>query len=242
MCLDDFEYFRGHENSVISLVITPDEEILASGSYSEIKIWDMITSQCLNTFKGHACWIYTLAVTSDGKKLISGSGDNSIKIWNIKSGLCIKTLIGHKDAVKTLLVTPNGKNIVSGSDDKTIKIWDIQTGQCLKTIESYAANGLAITPDGKYIILNSMGDDIEIWNIQTYKCIYSINHTYEIGINENGYFNASKEAIEKNLRIKEDFSTKRELTETEIKYFYRENLMDIEDRKETSKHCDEIPF
>jgi WD40 repeat protein len=242
ICLDNFEYFRGHESSVISLVMTPDEEILASGSYCEIKIWDMITTQCLNTFKGHDSWIYTLAITSDGKKLISGSDDNSIKIWNIRSGLCIKTLIGHNCAVKTLLVTPNGKNIISGSDDKTIKIWDIQTGQCLKTIENYAANGLSVTPDGKYIILNSIGNDIEIWNIQTYKCIYSINHTYEIAINENGYFNASKEAIEKNLRIKEDFSTKRKLTETEIKYFYRENLMDIEDRKETSKHCDEIPF
>ena len=57
--------------------------------------------------------------------------------------------------------------------------------------------------------------------------MYSINHTYEIAIDENGYFNASKEAIEKNLRIKEDFSTKRKLTETEIEYFYRKNLMGI---------------
>ena len=226
--LDDFEYFRGHESSVISLVMTPDEEIFASGSYCEIKIWDMITTQCLNTFKGHDCWIYALAITSDGNKLISGSGDNSIKIWNIQSEFCIKTLIGHNDAVKTLLVTPNGKNIISSSNDKTIKIWNIETGECLKTIESYYnGSSLAITPDGKYIILNSTSGDIEIWNIQTYKSMYSINHTYEIAIDENGYFNASKEAIEKNLRIKEDFSTKRKLTETEIEYFYRKNLMGI---------------
>ena len=229
--LNEHEYFKGHSDSVISLAMTYDEEILASGSYCEIKIWDMITNQCLNTFKGHDCWIYTLAVTSDGKTLVSGSGDNSIKIWNIKSGLCVKTLIGHNDAVKTLLITPNGKNIVSGSNDKTIKIWNIQTGECLRTIESYAGNNLSITTDGKHLILDSIGNDIEIWDIQTYNCIYSINHTYEIAINENGYFNASEEAIKKSLRIKEDFSTKRGLIETEIEYFYRKNLMGTEDGK-----------
>jgi WD40 repeat protein len=53
---------------------------LSSGSWKLIKIWNLISGECIKTLKGHTDWVKTLAVLSDNK-LASGSDDKTIKIW-----------------------------------------------------------------------------------------------------------------------------------------------------------------
>ncbi|MBE9055724.1 WD40 repeat domain-containing protein [Sphaerospermopsis sp. LEGE 08334] len=43
----------------------------------------MKTGKLTRTIEGHAGGIYALAVSKDGKTLISGSGDKSIKVWRL---------------------------------------------------------------------------------------------------------------------------------------------------------------
>ncbi|MFM6251844.1 MAG: WD40 repeat domain-containing protein, partial [Dolichospermum sp.] len=38
------------------------------------------------TFKGHSDWVNAIALTLDGKTLISGSWDNTIKTWDLGTG------------------------------------------------------------------------------------------------------------------------------------------------------------
>ena len=35
---------------------------------------------------GHSNGVNSVAISSDGKYIVSGSGDNTIKIWNLESG------------------------------------------------------------------------------------------------------------------------------------------------------------
>ncbi len=66
-----------------------------------------------------------LAITPDGKYIVSGSRDKTIKIWEFLSGQLIRTLTGHEHWVLSVAISPNGKYIASGSLDQTIKIWDL---------------------------------------------------------------------------------------------------------------------
>ena len=121
------------------------------------------------TLNGHFGEVNAIALTPDGKTLVSG-GLKTIKIWNLETGE-VKKNIGdaHKNKITTLVVTPNGKMLVSGSTEKTIKIWDIKTGELLRSIagQNSQVNSLAITPDGQTLV--SVGSDklMELWNIQT---------------------------------------------------------------------------
>ena len=40
----------------------------------------------MKTSTGHSDWVNSVAITKDGKYIVSGSGDKSIKIWNFENG------------------------------------------------------------------------------------------------------------------------------------------------------------
>lgn len=68
-----------------NLVYSPDGSRFITGYYGEeynnIKIWDANTGKCLKTLKGHSFYVYSVAFSPDGTKIISGSRDKTIKIW-----------------------------------------------------------------------------------------------------------------------------------------------------------------
>ena len=193
--------------------------------------------------KGHLSPVNSVAISPDGKYIVSGSIDKTIKIWDIKTGECLKTLEGHSLSVESVAISLDGKYIVSGSRDTTIKIWDIKTGECLNTLEGhrYDVNSVTISQDGKYIVSGSY-ETIKIWDIKTGENNYTIDNTYNISIDNNGFFNASDYYIDKYLRISEEPLTQRKLTLEEINYFRKkDDFLEIEKRI-IDKQQDEIPF
>ncbi|MEE1119871.1 MAG: hypothetical protein U0K90_08055, partial [Bacteroidales bacterium] len=62
----------------------------------------------------------------DGKRIISGSNDNTIKIWDANTGQCLQTLEGHSWNVRSVAYSPDATKINSGSGDGTIKIWGVK--------------------------------------------------------------------------------------------------------------------
>ena len=86
---------------------------------------------------GHADSVRSVAWSSNGKQLVSGSDDKSIKLWDIQIGQALHTFSGHTDSVLSVAWSPDGKTMVSGSADNTIKLWDIQTEQVLHTFSGH---------------------------------------------------------------------------------------------------------
>ena len=133
-------------------------------------------SALIRTLSGHNKSVSAIAITPDGKRVISGSYDNTIKIWEIETGKELFTLpseryanAGHSESVSAIAITPDGKRVISGSADETIKIWEIETGNELFTLKGHSSSVIviAITPDGKRVISSSSDNTIKIWEIET---------------------------------------------------------------------------
>lgn len=98
---------------------------LAAGGYEDKE------KRLIRTLEGHGSDVHAVAVSADGKTVVSGSGggiivnDKTVKLWNAGTGKLIRTLEGHGYEVRAVAVTGNGKTIVSGSFDKTVKLWDV---------------------------------------------------------------------------------------------------------------------
>ena len=113
----------------------------------------------VRTFRGHSSRINSVAVTPNGKFVISASADKTLRVWDLASGQQLRILEGHSDTVEDVAVTPDGKKAISASSDKTLRLWDLASGQQLRVLEGHTEgiHSVVITPDGKYAISSSYG-------------------------------------------------------------------------------------
>ncbi|MBO1054810.1 MAG: hypothetical protein HEQ25_23335, partial [Dolichospermum sp. DET73] len=117
------------------------------------KVWNLETGEEQLTLSGHSESVQAVAVTADGKRVISGSSDNTVKVWNLETGEEQLTLSGHSNSVQAVAVTADGKRVISGSWDNTVKVWNLETGE---EIATFIGDGnfysCAVTPNGLTII------------------------------------------------------------------------------------------
>ncbi|MEH1915729.1 serine/threonine-protein kinase [Nostoc sp.] len=159
---------QGHENSVLSVAISPDGKTIASsGDDRTIKLWNLATGKLISSLNGHFQQVNVVVISPDGKLLVSASDDNTIKIWNLATRKQIRTLIGHSDSVHALAISADSETLVTGSDDNTIKIWDLATGEQIRTLAGHTfwVRSVAISPNGVILASGSFDKTIKIWNL-----------------------------------------------------------------------------
>jgi WD40 repeat protein len=93
-----------------------------------------------------------VAVSPDGRFIVSGSDDKTVKVWDAASGRLLRSLDGHTDRVRAVAVSPDGRTIVSGSHDRTIRAWDLVSGESRVLFWNDAAIfSLALSGDGQLL-------------------------------------------------------------------------------------------
>jgi WD40 repeat protein/tRNA A-37 threonylcarbamoyl transferase component Bud32 len=141
----------------------------------------MIAGQArLITFRGHTGYVYSVAFSPDGTRIVSGSRDKTLKVWDAQTGEEVLTLTGHTEAVLSVAFSPDCKRIVSGSGDNTLKGWDAQTGEEIRRLKGHSSSVLSVafSPDGTRIVSGSADKTLRLWDAQTGREILSLKgHT-----------------------------------------------------------------
>jgi WD40 repeat protein len=162
---------------ILSVAITPDGQTIASGGNLIIKLWNITTGQEITTLKGHTKNVNVVAISPDGKNVVSGSDDKTIKVWNLQTKKLVHTLISHSDSVHALAISKDGKTLISAGDDKTIKVWNLATGKLIRTLKGHAywVRSVAISPDGVTLASGSFDKTIKLWNITQETPIHNLS-------------------------------------------------------------------
>jgi WD40 repeat protein len=122
---------------------------------------------------GHAWGITGLAITPDGRRIVTASADRSIRVWDAESGKELRSLVGHAAGVGDVDVSSSGKVAISaGNWDGTVRVWDLDTGTELRVLRGHKSfYSVAISPDGTAAVSfgRKGGDTYETlcWNLQT---------------------------------------------------------------------------
>ena len=172
----------GHLWGVNSLAISPDGQLLISGSVDKsVNIWNLPQGKIIHSMKGHINEVWTVAISPDGNTAASGSGDSTIKLWDLATGTLKKEFSSQSGWVVSLVFSPDGKMLVSGGADSTIKVWDMATYQLRATFQGHSEgvvalafrNVLPITPaqpavnqPGSNILVSAGGDNkLMFWDV-----------------------------------------------------------------------------
>jgi WD40 repeat protein/serine/threonine protein kinase len=147
--------------------------------------WHYLNRLChseLLTLKG----AWPVSYSPDGKRLASGSQDNTVKVWDAQTARELHSLKGHSGQVNSIAFSLDGKRLASASGDKTVKLWDVQTGQELRTLQGHTGTvgSVAFSPDGRRLATAASDDDrgssqtVRVWDAQSGQELLSIKGTY----------------------------------------------------------------
>ncbi|MEO1006017.1 MAG: hypothetical protein AAFW67_09235, partial [Cyanobacteria bacterium J06638_38] len=127
------------------------------------------------SFNDHQAEVTSVAISSDGQYLVSGSSDNTVKLWDVKDKSVIHTFEGHQAEVTSVAISRDGRYLVSGSGDSTVKLWDIKSQSLIQTFEGHQAwvSSVAISSDGQYLVSGSYDTTVKLWDIKNQSLIYT---------------------------------------------------------------------
>jgi WD40 repeat protein/sterol desaturase/sphingolipid hydroxylase (fatty acid hydroxylase superfamily) len=121
------------------------------------------------TLQGHTAGVLGVAISADGRRIVSGSEDKTAKVWDAATGEELRTLTGHQRPVRCVAISADGQRLASGSYDKTVKVWDTATGAEQFTFNGHAGGVLsvAISADGREIVSGGGDFVAKVWNATT---------------------------------------------------------------------------
>ena len=158
--------WQGHTAGIDAMAVSEDDHTLVCSGAETLYIWDITERICRHQGIGHSALITNIALTRDGRHVISASHDNTLKYWCIATGECQQTLTGHLGPVNAVALSTDGKFAWSGSDDMTIKVWDLGSGQCLLTNkQSQPITALAQSLDDCFLVCGFSDASLAIWRI-----------------------------------------------------------------------------
>ena len=208
----------GHTGGVKAVAITPDGRQVVSGSLDGMLLVWQLAAIDQKTVEGavsrprgeqdvqaatlivqrilgeHEGSVYVVAITPDGRQVVSGGRDHTLRVWDLASGECLRTLEGHKGSVQAVAISPDGRYVVSGSWDKTLRVWDLASGKCVHTLEGHTGRveNVAISPDGRQVVSGCFDKTLRVWNLASGECLRTLeghtHYVYAVAITPDGRY------------------------------------------------------
>ncbi|MHB8124356.1 MAG: WD40 repeat domain-containing protein [Desulfitobacteriaceae bacterium] len=145
---------HGHSDHIQSVEVSEDGKLAVTASDdTKLKLWDVQTGTCLNTYVGHDDKVTSVALSQDCKTIISASPNRSSQLWELKSGRCIHTFEAFNwswnypypylipDSIPVaisrdgrFIVCGGGGDDFSGFSGDALDIWDLDSMQRISTI------------------------------------------------------------------------------------------------------------
>ena len=115
--------FRGHEDQVNGLALSPNGRILVSAGTDRVRMWDVDSQRQLTSLSPSLAQFFTKCVLSqDGRTLAVADFEGPITLWSMDSFQQVGTLSGHNETVDDLDFSSDGNTLVSVSKTQ-FRIW-----------------------------------------------------------------------------------------------------------------------
>ncbi len=124
--------------------------------------------------QGHTGMIQAIAMSPDGRYVVTGGMDETAKVWDVASGQELHSFSGFGMMGPQTVTFSSDSQRVIVADRETVKVYETESGQEIHTLTPFIIQYLTISPDGKFFAAS--GQNIQnsdsaqttgIWDLAT---------------------------------------------------------------------------
>jgi hypothetical protein len=136
-----------------------------------------------HTLKGHSGWVTGVAFSSDGRRLASGSWDQTVKLWDVPTGKELN-VVGSKMSkmkeVQAVAFSRDGHWLAVENSNDTVTLWDATTETETHTLPSNKplrplgknwVYSIAFSPDGRWLASGVDDKTVRIWDVRSGRAV-----------------------------------------------------------------------
>jgi WD40 repeat protein/serine/threonine protein kinase len=114
-----------------------------------------------------------VAISPDGQKATTASGDGVVRLWNAATGQPIGSPFGHRSPINALAFSPDGRILATGSEDGKACLWDTATGGLRGQPLPHCGwvTSVAFSPDGSMLVSGCWDKTARLWKVGTGRSI-----------------------------------------------------------------------
>jgi WD40 repeat protein len=164
---------------------------VGGAGYKEIEQWDLAGKTKKTALKGHTGRPKAIAVSPDGKTVVSGGGEEEVRFWDLPTAKQFVAVRPFADAVGSrpfgpfgvaaMSYSPDGDYLATSAIVTSVKIWDarkrkeymsLQPGEDRPTIQVHC---LEFAPDGERLAVGNY-NTLELWSWADKRVVARFEH------------------------------------------------------------------
>jgi len=177
------------DGSYRGLAFSPDGSTIAIGAgicylgkkdAGEVRVIDVKSGRVLNSLRGHAQIVESVAYSPDGKLLASGGMDGFVRVWDTPTGRELESFEPTRKSrrarrVMSLGFSPDGKALAlaAGSWNRgnrfgELHLWDVPSRTAQGVVLSGLRNPItcvAFSPNGSFVAAGVADGTVEVWKV-----------------------------------------------------------------------------
>jgi WD40 repeat protein/serine/threonine protein kinase len=174
--------YTGHTGIVGAATFTPDgSQIVTASADRTLRLLDLPRSAydppplrdagkpTFRPLDGLKKDVESVAITPDGKRALSGSGDDSpFCVWDLAGAKQIAAFKEHAKMVHGVAVSKDGKHALTASWDKRIRLWDLGTLKPIFELTGHTAEvqSVAFSPWGGRAVSGGSDNCVRVWDLK----------------------------------------------------------------------------